>query len=243
MPSSLSLASFFGANTRISAWCIDKCDDRHAKLGGEPHFLHRFAIAFRMGATKVACRAFLGGLALLMPDDQHFATVDLCKAGAHGAIVAEKLVAVQFDELVEDERQIIGCHRPLRMPRDFYGFPRFETAVDLARECGDLALEFANLLMGFRGLVFDGLELSETRLLIAKWLFKTETEFGARHGNVPNRYAKCNPSSLRIPNLFPNPKPRLAKAGLLAGGFRIGFRGARRALEDRLLRHLHDKLP
>ena len=56
-----------------------------------------------MGAAEVAGVALLERLAFLMADDHHLVAIELGPAGADRPVVAEGLVAVQLDELVEDQ--------------------------------------------------------------------------------------------------------------------------------------------
>ena len=110
-------------------------------LGGQLHLGHRLAVAFGMGAAEEALVAFFERLAFLMADDEHFVAIELGEAGAERAVVAEELVAVQLDELVEHEVEVVGGHRPLGMAGDLDGFPGVELAVDAAHGVGELAAE------------------------------------------------------------------------------------------------------
>ena len=89
----------------------------------------------------MADAALFDRASLLMPDDHHFELIELGKAGADGPIVAERLVAVQLDEFVEDQVEIIGRHRPIGMPGDFDRFPRREIAEDFPRQLDQLAAQ------------------------------------------------------------------------------------------------------
>ena len=74
-----------------------------------------------------------------MADDHDLVGVELGPAGADGPVVAEGLVAVQFDELVEDQFQVVGRHGPVGMPGDLDRFPGLQLAVDLLLQVGQLA--------------------------------------------------------------------------------------------------------
>ena len=80
-----------------------------------------------------------------MADDHDLVAIELGEAAAHGPIVAEELVAVQLDEFVEDQVQIVAGHRPVGMPRHLHGLPRSQAAVDLAFQLGQLALVLTDL--------------------------------------------------------------------------------------------------
>ena len=99
-----------------------------------------------MRAAEVAFVAFLERLALLVADEHDLVLIELGEAGAQRAVVAEELVAVQLDELVEHQVEVIGEHRPIGMPGDLDRFPGIELAVDAARRVGQLAAERADLV-------------------------------------------------------------------------------------------------
>ena len=79
-----------------------------------------------MGITEVAGAAFLEVLAFLVADDHDPIGVELGPAGANCPIVAEELVAVQFDELLEDQFEVVGGHGPIGMPGDLDRLPRLQ---------------------------------------------------------------------------------------------------------------------
>ncbi len=126
----LRLAALLGADARISAGRVDQADDRQAVLRGELHLGHAFAIAFGMGAAEEALGPFLEGFAFVMADHQHFVLVELREAGAQRPVVAKKLVAVQFDELIEQQFHVVGELGPVRKPRHTHGVPRIKLAVE-----------------------------------------------------------------------------------------------------------------
>ena len=60
-----------------------------------------------MGAAVLAFVAFFEGVPFLMADQHHAMIAEPGETGAQGAIVAECPVAVQFDEVVEDETDVV----------------------------------------------------------------------------------------------------------------------------------------
>ena len=62
----------------------------------------------------------------MLTDDHDAEIVDSRPAGSNRSVVAENLVAVKLDELVENEIEIIERLRTLRMSRDLGRLPRGE---------------------------------------------------------------------------------------------------------------------
>ena len=83
------------------------------ELGGQPHAVERLAVPFGMGAAVEALEAFLGVVAFLMADEHDAKVAEPGEAGADGAVVADGAVAVQLDEFIEDQVDVIGSLRPL----------------------------------------------------------------------------------------------------------------------------------
>ena len=88
-----------------------------------------------------------------MADEEHFEFPEPGETAADGVIVAERPVAVQLDELVEDHLDVI--HR-LRAGRDAgrpAPFPRVSTRIGLAHEGVEFAADASDLLRPprFRG--------------------------------------------------------------------------------------------
>ena len=180
----LGLAAFFGADARIGPAGVDEADDRHVELGGQLHLGHRLAIAFGMGVAVIAEAAFLERLALLMADDHHLEGVELGPAGADRPIVAETLVAVQFDELVEDQFEIVGGHGPIGMPGDLDLLPRLQVGVDLFDQIDALAAQAADFVADLGRLLGLGLELRQPSLQLVDRPLKRQSIFGSCHVRV-----------------------------------------------------------
>ena len=85
-----------------------------------------------------------------MADDHDFVGVELGPTGPNGPIVAESLVAVQFDEFVEHQFEIVGCHGAIGVPGNLDRLPGLQLAVDPLLHVGQLAPQAANLVAGFR---------------------------------------------------------------------------------------------
>ena len=72
-------------------------------LGRQLHLHQRLAIAFGMGTAEVAGRPLGQVLPLLVADEHHLVVVEVGEAGDDRLVVAEGAVAVQLDELLEDQ--------------------------------------------------------------------------------------------------------------------------------------------
>ena len=134
-----------------------------------------------MGAAEEALVAFFERLAFVMADDQHLVAIELGEAGAQRAVVAEELVAVQLDELVEQQVEIVGEHRPIGMPGDLHRFPRIELAVDAARRVGQLAAQRADLVAQLGRLRLGRFELRDLLLEPIDRLLECQAVGGAGH--------------------------------------------------------------
>ena len=130
----LRLAAFLGADAGVGAGRVDQADDRQAELGRQAHLVQRLAIALRMSAAVEALGALLQRVPLLMADQHDAEIAQPGEAGADGAVVADGAVAVQFDELVEDQLEIVAGLRPVAVAGDLDRLPRRQVAVDLALE-------------------------------------------------------------------------------------------------------------
>ena len=91
----------------------------------------RLAIALRVGAAVEARLPFLERVALLVADEQDLEVAEPGEAGADGPVVAEGPVAVQLDELVEDQLDVVERLRPVRVPGDEDRLPGRQGRVDL----------------------------------------------------------------------------------------------------------------
>ena len=62
--------------------------------------------------------------ALLLAEEHHLAVVELGEAGEDGTVIAVGAVAVQLNELVEDEFEVVERLRPRFVAGDLHGVPR-----------------------------------------------------------------------------------------------------------------------
>ena len=141
----------------------------------------RLAVSFRMGEAEVAGVAFLERLAFLMPDDHHLVGVELGPAGANRPIVAEELVAVQLDELVEDQLEVIGGHGPIGMPGHLDDLPRLEVGVDPLLQLHQLPPQQADFVADLGRLLSLGLQLLQPGFQLVDRPLERQAVFASRH--------------------------------------------------------------
>ena len=177
----LGLAALFGADAGIGAGRVDQADDRQLVLGGHLHLGHRLAIAFGMGAAEEAFVAFFERFAFMVADDHDLVAIELGEAGAERAVVAEELVAVELDEFVEDEVEVVGEHRPIGMAGDLDRFPGIEPAVDAADRVGELAAERADLIVQLGRFRLGGVERANSLLDLVDRLLECQSVGCACH--------------------------------------------------------------
>ena len=63
---------------------------------------------------------------LVLADKQHFAIIDFCESCIDRSIVAERPVAVQFDEFIADQFDIIACLWTILVTSDLHRLPRIQ---------------------------------------------------------------------------------------------------------------------
>ena len=73
--------------------------------------------------------------------------IELGEAGEDRPVVAKAAVAVQFDELVEHQREIVRRVRPVLVAGDLHDLPRRQTGIDPSRRLRDLAPQQAQLFV------------------------------------------------------------------------------------------------
>ena len=110
-----------------------------------------------------------------MADHHDAKRIELRPAGANRAVVAKELVAVQFDELVEDQFEIVGGHRPLGMPRDLDRFPGLQLAENLLLQVGQFAAEAADFVAHLACLRDGGVQFRQPGLQLVNRTLERQT--------------------------------------------------------------------
>ena len=109
----------------IGAGRVDQGDDGHAELGRVAHQPHALAVAVRLGHAEVALHHLAGGAALLVADQHHDEVAEprerrrrSPESSLNGA------VAVQLEEVVEHEADVVERVRALEVARELHDVPR-----------------------------------------------------------------------------------------------------------------------
>ena len=139
------LAAFLGRDSGVGARRVDERDDRQAEFLRQPHFHERLAIALGMSTAEVAFLALGQVFPLLMADEHDLDVVQVGEAGDDRLVVAQGAVAVQLEELVEDQLDVVAGLRPLLVARDLDDLPGLEMRVDFPFERSQLAPQPADL--------------------------------------------------------------------------------------------------
>ena len=191
----LGLATLLGAEPGIRARRVDEANDRALESRREPHEARRFAIALGARHAEVAMDVVLRVAALLVAEHEHFPFIELRDAADDRRIVAEAAIAVELDEVVHQQADVIHHVRPRRMPRELDFLLRRQIGEDFFLELLRLLLEPPDL----RGEV-DGLgrqvpqvgnllfEIDDRPLELEDHAVGYRRRFGRRHGYGLARY-------------------------------------------------------
>ena len=134
MSDRFGLTALFGIDARISAWRIDEDKDRPPEFRGELHRAQCFAIAFRLCLAEITREALFGVASFLIPYDHDRFAVKFGHTGDQRGIVGEIAVAVDFEEIFEQNADVIVGVRALRVTRQKQTLPGAEIGVEIALE-------------------------------------------------------------------------------------------------------------
>src|SRR4029077_13607421 len=137
-PHPFGLSALLRIDARISAWGIDKCEDRPSKLRRQLHNPQRFPVALRLGLAEVAQEPLLCVAAFLMADDRYRASMKLCESRNQGFVIAKAPVTVQFHKICEEHPKVIQRVGPLSMPRNLSALPWAQMTVELLAQLSHL---------------------------------------------------------------------------------------------------------
>src|SRR5205085_7779686 len=104
-----------------------------------------FAVAFWMGTAVQAFVALGQGMSLLLADEHDAKVAETGEPRADGAVVAEGPIAVQLQELLEDQLDVVQRLRPFVMARHLDRLPGRQAAVALPLEVHQFAANPSNL--------------------------------------------------------------------------------------------------
>ena len=92
---------------RIGSWSIDERQHWTPGLLGQLHDADRFPVALGVCHPEVSERLVFRRPPLLVADDRNDFTFEACKSRNDRRIVPEVSVPMQFDEILEQERQVV----------------------------------------------------------------------------------------------------------------------------------------
>jgi len=99
-----------------------------------------------MWHPEVAPEILLGIPAALVADDHDGLAVQPGPSSHDGSVLAERAIAVQLDEVREDQPVVVIGERALVRSRDLHALQGGEVPVDLLAQLGELALQRRDLL-------------------------------------------------------------------------------------------------
>lgn len=99
-----------------------------------------------MRHAVIVLGSFLEVSPLLLSDEHDFLVVDLGESGENGSVVAIGVVAVQFDELVEDQFEVIKRLRTMAVASQLNDISGIEMIENLTSEPGNLQPHIADRL-------------------------------------------------------------------------------------------------
>ena len=114
---------------------------------------------------------------LLVPDDHHALVLEAGEAGHDRRIVAEEPVAVELEEVLEQQLAEVTRVRAAGMARELGGLPRGEAGEHLLAQTLEPLLELSDLFA--LGRIVECLQLGDARLKLEERLFELER---LRHG-------------------------------------------------------------
>ena len=129
---------------------INEADHGQFELGRHLHLRQSFPVPFGMWAAVEAFSTLFQRLAFLLADKHHFAIFNLGESRPDRSIIAEGLVAMQFDKFVEHQLEIVVGLRPFGVPRHLDRFPRVQIVEDVAFQTVDFDPHIADLFADFR---------------------------------------------------------------------------------------------
>src|SRR6185369_10052343 len=111
------------------------------------HHPQRFPIALRVRHAEVPPENFLRVASALLPHHHHRLAVEARPPANNCRIVAKSAIAMELDEIGEDQLDELRGERPLDVASHLDSLPWGETVIDLVAQLGELLLERGNLLV------------------------------------------------------------------------------------------------
>src|SRR5437660_461677 len=144
----LRLAALLGPDARVGAGRVDQGEDRLAELLGEPQEAERLAVSLGVGHAEVPRDLLARVTALLVTDDDDPLPVEACEAADDRGVVAVEPVAVELDEVLEEEPDEVTRVGALGVAGELRSLPGRQTGVGLPARPQELVLELGDLVPG-----------------------------------------------------------------------------------------------
>ena len=125
--------ALLGAEAGIGAGRVDERDDGLAEPLGELHQPQRLAVSLGVRHPEVPVDLLPRVPALLVAHHHDRAPFEAGQAADDGGVVAEEPIAVELDEVVEEERDQVARVRPLRVAGELYALPGRQPGEDPLR--------------------------------------------------------------------------------------------------------------
>ncbi len=153
----LRLTPLLGADARVRAGRVDEGEDRLAELLGELHEPERLAVPLGVGHAEVARDLLARVTPLLVADDDDAEPLEAREAADDGRVVAVEPVAVELDEVLEEELDEVARVGAPGVPGELRPLPGRQARVGLLALSQEPLLELRDLVADPRRVLF-GLE-------------------------------------------------------------------------------------
>src|SRR5256886_14173887 len=167
----LRLAPLLGADAGVRAGRVDEAEDRLAELLGELHEAERLAIALGVRHAEVARDLLTRVAPLLVADDDDPLPLEPRQATDDRRVVPVEPVAVELDEVLEEERDEVGRVGALGVAGELRPLPGGQARVGLLALPVEPLLELRDLLAA-AGRVVLGLERRDPVLQLEQGLLE-----------------------------------------------------------------------
>jgi len=127
-----------------------------------------------MRTTVETLIAFRECSSLVLTNEQNFAIVDFREADIDRPVVAERPVAVKFDELVADQFDVVARLWTILMSSDLNRLPRIQTLEHIAFQFGDFHPHVADRFQRRRSWPRLGLEFRKLFFKFYDWPLKRQ---------------------------------------------------------------------
>src|ERR1700730_7822417 len=124
------LAPLLRPQAGIGAGSVDEGQDGLPELRPELHEAQGLAIAFRVRHAEVPRDVLAGVAALLVAEGDHGLPLEAAEPAHDGLVVAEDAIAVELDEVVEEEAEEVEGVRTLRVTGELRALPRGHVAIE-----------------------------------------------------------------------------------------------------------------